>query len=41
VPVGISALALGVSHLPWLPLPARFFPISAVSGIAGSLVVYA
>jgi 4-hydroxybenzoate polyprenyltransferase len=38
---GISVLAMGISHLPWLPLPARFFPISAVAGIAGSLVVYA
>jgi 4-hydroxybenzoate polyprenyltransferase len=41
VPVGVSALAMGISHLPWLPLPARFFPISAMAGIAGSLVVYA
>jgi 4-hydroxybenzoate polyprenyltransferase len=41
LPVACCAGALTVSHLPWLPLPARFFPLSAIAGIAGSLVVYA
>ena len=39
-PVACCAGALCLSHLPWLPLPVRFFPLSAVAGIAGSLVVY-
>ena len=42
----ISALCLAVAvagfvaaYLPFIPLPARFFPVSAVAGIAGALVV--
>ena len=40
VPVACCAGALALSHLPWLPLSMRFFPLSAITGIAGSLVVY-
>ena len=40
VPVACCAVAFALSHLPWLPLPMRFFPLSAIAGIAGSLVVY-
>ncbi|MEI6972923.1 MAG: UbiA family prenyltransferase, partial [bacterium] len=39
-PVACCAGALSLSNLPWLPLPMRFFPLSAMAGIAGSLVVY-
>ncbi len=31
--------ATALAYVPWIPLPVRFFPISAVSGIAGALVV--
>lgn len=34
------AVTFVLSHLPWLPLPVRFFPLSAIAGLAGSLVVY-
>ena len=39
-PVAVCAGALVASYLPWIPLPVRFFPLSAIAGIAGSLVVY-
>jgi len=42
-PLGLLALAVAVgaficAYLPVIPLPARFFPASAVAGIAGALV---
>ena len=40
VSVVVCAIAFVLSNAPWLPLPARFFPLSAIAGIAGSLVVY-
>jgi len=39
-PVACCAGAFALSYLPWLPLPVRFFPLSAIAGIAGSMVVY-
>ncbi len=35
----VSAGAFGAAYLPSIPIPARFFPISAIAGIAGALVV--
>ncbi|QBG47639.1 hypothetical protein EGM51_09630 [Verrucomicrobia bacterium S94] len=32
-------LAFGAAYLPAIPVPVRFFPISAIAGIAGALVV--
>lgn len=40
VPITCCGIALFMSYIPWLPLPLRFFPLSAVAGIAGSLIVY-
>ncbi len=35
----VSALAFGAAYLQSIPIPVRFFPISAIAGIAGALVV--
>ncbi|MCK5676181.1 MAG: putative 4-hydroxybenzoate polyprenyltransferase, partial [Verrucomicrobia bacterium] len=35
----VSAGAFGAAYLPRIPVHARFFPISAIAGIAGALVV--
>lgn len=40
VPITCCGVALFMSYIPSIPLPVRFFPLSAVAGIAGSLVVY-
>jgi 4-hydroxybenzoate polyprenyltransferase len=37
----IAIAALAAAYLPFIPLPARFFPISAVAGVAGALVPFA
>lgn len=34
----ISISAMVLAYAPWIPLPARFFPLSAIAGIAGSVV---
>lgn len=39
-PLVCSGIAICLSYVPAIPLPFRFFPLSAVAGIAGSLVVY-
>lgn len=39
-PIAGCGFAFGLSYMPRMPLPARFFPLSAIAGIAGSLVVY-
>ena len=39
-PIAVCGAALALSYHPAIPLPARFFPLSAVAGIAGSLIVY-
>ena len=36
----VSAGAFIAAHLPFIPIPVRFFPISAVAGIAGALVPF-
>jgi 4-hydroxybenzoate polyprenyltransferase len=36
--LGVTAGALLMAHLPLLPLPARFFPLSAVAGVSAALV---
>ncbi len=35
---GVAAAAFVVAHLPGVPLATRFFPVSAVAGIAGAMV---
>jgi 4-hydroxybenzoate polyprenyltransferase len=30
--------AFGLAYYPKLPLPARFFPVSAIAGIAGAMI---
>ena len=35
----VSAGAFGAAYLQSIPIPVRFFPISAIAGIAGALVV--
>ena len=35
----VSAGAFGAAYLPTIPVQVRFFPISAIAGIAGALVV--
>ena len=30
--------AMAAAYLPFIPLPARFFPVSAIAGVAGALV---
>lgn len=37
--LSVSAAAFGTAYLPVIPVQVRFFPISAVAGIAGALVV--
>ena len=39
-PVACCGCTFVCSYLPWIPLPMRFFPLSAIAGIAGSMVVY-
>ena len=36
--VAVSAGAMAMGYAPWLPLPSRFFPASAIASIAGALV---
>jgi len=36
---GVAVVAFGLAYWPAIPVPIRFFPISAVAGIAGALVV--
>ena len=40
LPVVCCTGAMVCSYLPWIPLPTRFFPLSAIAGIAGAMVVY-
>jgi 4-hydroxybenzoate polyprenyltransferase len=35
----IASFAIFLAYLPIIPLPQRFFPLSAISGIAGALSV--
>jgi 4-hydroxybenzoate polyprenyltransferase len=35
----VSGMAFGAGYLPMIPVPVRFFPISAIAGIAGACVV--
>ena len=35
----VSVVAFGAAYLPFIPVHVRFFPISAIAGIAGALVV--
>jgi hypothetical protein len=35
----ITAIAFGSAYIPSIPVAFRFFPISAITGIAGSMVV--
>ena len=35
----VSAVAFGLAYVPSIPVAVRFFPISAVAGIAGALVI--
>jgi hypothetical protein len=35
----VSAAAFGAAYLQRIPITVRFFPISAIAGIAGALVV--
>jgi len=35
----VACAAFGAAYLPSIPIPVRFFPISAIAGIAGALVV--
>ncbi len=39
-PITCCGIALFMSYIPCIPLPVRFFPLSAVAGIAGSLIVF-
>jgi len=38
VALGVALAAFAVAYHPRLPLPARFFPLSAMAGIAGALI---
>lgn len=40
VPIACCGFVFGLSYMSWIPLPTRFFPLSAIAGIAGALVVY-
>ncbi len=40
IPLMMSAGAFIAAYLPFVPIPVRFFPISAVAGIAGALVPF-
>ncbi|MDZ8117932.1 UbiA-like polyprenyltransferase [Pontiella agarivorans] len=35
----VAFVAFGAAYLPCIPIPVRFFPISAIAGISGALVV--
>jgi len=35
----VAAVAFGLAYVPSIPVAVRFFPISAVAGIAGALVI--
>ena len=37
--LSVAAVAFGAAYVPTIPIAVRFFPISAVAGIAGALVV--
>ena len=37
--LSIAAVAFGAAYVPTIPIAVRFFPISAIAGIAGALVV--
>jgi 4-hydroxybenzoate polyprenyltransferase len=39
IAAAISVAAFGAAYLPFFPVQVRFFPISAIAGIAGALVV--
>lgn len=39
-PIACCGFVFGLSYMSWIPLPARFFPLSAMAGIVGALVVY-
>ena len=39
VSLSIAAVAFGAAYVPTIPIAVRFFPISAIAGIAGALVV--
>jgi 4-hydroxybenzoate polyprenyltransferase len=34
----VAAAAFATAYMPWVPLPARFFPVSAIAGIGGAMV---
>jgi hypothetical protein len=36
----VAGAALVLAHLPLLPLPKRFFPLSAIAGIAVALLPF-
>ena len=38
--LAVSAIAFICAFLPSIPLPVRFFPLSAVAGIAGAFVPF-
>ena len=38
--VAVAGAGLALAYAPFVPLPARFFPLSAVVGIAGALVPF-
>ena len=37
--LSVAAVAFGAAYVPTIPITVRFFPISAIAGIAGALVV--
>jgi 4-hydroxybenzoate polyprenyltransferase len=40
IPAGIAGAAFASAYLPFIPLPARFFPLSAIAGVAGAAVPF-
>ncbi len=36
--LAVTAMSLVLAHLPLLPLPARFFPMTAIAGVSAALV---
>ncbi len=38
VALAVALAAFGLAYYPKLPLPVRFFPISAIAGIAGAMI---
>jgi len=36
----VSLAAMALAYAPWIPLPARFFPLSAIAGIAGAVIPF-